>query len=75
MRHNDISFEDLTISGNGYGDATLGVFKGKLRIRKLGNQEDYTEAIGFRRPPWVPWLPSYAKRSEELMRRARREVK
>jgi hypothetical protein len=74
MRGNDISFDDVTISGSGYGDATLGVLTGTLRIKKPMDK-DYTEAIGLRKPAWVPWLPEYAKRSKDLMRRARREVK
>ena len=74
MRGNDLSFNDLTISGSGYGDSTIGALTGTLRIRRPMD-EDYTEAIGFRRPPWVRWLPEYSKRSEDLMRRARREVK
>jgi hypothetical protein len=73
MRNNDIDFDDLTISGAGYGDATSGTLTGTLRIRRP-IRDDYVEAIAFSRPPWIRWLPPYAKRSEELMRRARREV-
>lgn len=75
MRGNDISFDDLTISGQGYGDATVGIFRGKLHIRDLGGNGDHDEAIAFRRDVWSRWLPAYSKRSEELMRRAHREVK
>ncbi|MEY2575351.1 MAG: hypothetical protein QOF80_838 [Verrucomicrobiota bacterium] len=75
MRGNDISFNDLTISGKGYGDATVGILRGSLHISRLGDQQDHDEAIAFRRDPWVRWLPEYSKRSEELMRRAHREIK
>jgi hypothetical protein len=74
MRGNDISFDDLTISGQGYGDATVGILRGKLHIRDLGGNGDHDETIAFRRDVWSRWLPAYSKRSEELMRRARREV-
>jgi len=75
MRGNDIGFDDLTISGQGYGDATVGILRGKLHIRGLGGYGDHDETIAFRRDLWVRWLPAYSKRSEELMRRAHREVK
>jgi hypothetical protein len=72
MRSSDLGFDNFTITATGYGDATVGVLRGKLHITNPEN-DDHDETIAFARPQWVNALPYLAKRAEKLLQKAQRE--